>query len=584
MTASGRAGRAFANLSMARKLTLAFGGVVVAFAAALVVALMMNSIAESKWNGTKRWDRALLAASDNVDGIAAQQRAQTIGAAEMNPAFTVDFEKGVALAEKGVTVLNSLGDPVIRKVATKNDAADKQHDHIVNTVLLPAVKRGDRPAAIKALRRVDAILNAFHVDAEKIRARVDALRAADISAAKNAAKKAQLYGLVAGLLGVLLAVGVAWAVANAVRGPLGKLEQAATAISLGDLAIDLPEATNDEIGRLSAAFGQMRDYLATLELTAKEIASGNLMVVVEPVSERDALGHAFAAMVEDLRGVVGQVTGATSTLTAASQQLAATSEEAGRAVGEIASAVGEVASGAERQVAMVEQARASAEATAGAASAARVAAEEGVVAANEASSAMVAVRDSSAAVSSAIGELASKSGQIGAIVATITGIAEQTNLLALNAAIEAARAGEQGRGFAVVAEEVRKLAEESQQAAASISTLIGQIQSDTLAVVDVVTNGTQQTEDGVVVVERAREAFATITEAIITVASQIEQIAGTTVEVASVAEQSSAATQQVSASTEQTSASTEQIAASAQELARTAVDLEQIIGQFKIAA
>ena len=67
-----------------------------------------------------------------------------------------------------------------------------------------------------------------------------------------------------------------------------------------------------------------------------------------------------------------------------------------------------------------------------------------------------------------IGDLGARSEQIGGIVETITGIAEQTNLLALNAAIEAARAGEQGRGFAVVAEEVRKLAEESQRAAASI--------------------------------------------------------------------------------------------------------------------
>ena len=79
------------------------------------------------------------------------------------------------------------------------------------------------------------------------------------------------------------------------------------------------------------------------------------------------------------------------------------------------------------------------------------------------------VRESSGQVSDAIGALAAKSEQIGGIVETITGIADQTNLLALNAAIEAARAGEQGRGFAVVAEEVRKLAEESQQAAATIA-------------------------------------------------------------------------------------------------------------------
>src|SRR3712207_9493194 len=72
-------------------------------------------------------------------------------------------------------------------------------------------------------------------------------------------------------------------------------------------------------------------------------------------------------------------------------------------------------------------------------------------------------------------------------------IAEQTNLLALNAAIEAARAGEQGRGFAVVAEEVRKLAEESQEAAASIAALVDEIQAENVQAVGVVEVGRPHT-------------------------------------------------------------------------------------------
>jgi methyl-accepting chemotaxis protein len=267
----------------------------------------------------------------------------------------------------------------------------------------------------------------------------------------------------------------------------------------------------------------------------------------------------------------------------ATQQLALASQEAGNAAGEISTAVGDVAQGAERQVAMVDEARDSAAQTARAAEDARAVAEEGAEAAAGASQAMLAVRDSSTSVSEAIGKLAAKSEQIGGIVETITGIAGQTNLLALNAAIEAARAGEQGKGFAVVAEEVRKLAEESQRAAATITELIHEIQSETGHAVEVVEEGSRRTEDGVGVVQRARGAFERISGSIAEVAGQIERVAAATDEIGHVAESASAATQEVSAGSQQTSASAQQIAASAETLARTAASLEELICRLDFA-
>jgi methyl-accepting chemotaxis protein len=181
-----------------------------------------------------------------------------------------------------------------------------------------------------------------------------------------------------------------------------------------------------------------------------------------------------------------------------------------------------------------------------------------------------------------ITSLGRRSQEIGKILEVIEEIADQTNLLALNAAIEAARAGDQGRGFAVVAEEVRKLAEESQHAASSISELIAEIQAETGRTVEAVAESTRRSQDGVEVVEQAREAFGRIGEHIGDIAARVNLIATSSGEIASVAEQTSATSEQVSASTEETSAATQEIAASAQALAATAETLQELVGRFTV--
>ncbi|MGH2916516.1 MAG: methyl-accepting chemotaxis protein [Solirubrobacteraceae bacterium] len=518
--------------------------------------------------------------------------------------------QGHAQAIHSLNWLISSGDTPAVRSAARSTLADLNHYYTYTLKMHQLVQAGQMTAAVTQITVDNAsISNKTQADFDNIGKALTAQAATINAQAKSAASSSLALVIIAAVIAILLALVITVLLARSIIRPLDEITAAAEQISEGDLAVTISHTGDDEIGRLAGAFERSVAYMNEMADAAGRVSDGDLTAEVNPRSERDVLGQAFLRMRSKLSAAIGEIARGSESVGTASSEMAQSSQQAGMAVGEIANAVGSVAEGAETQVRSLEQARAvtaqvnaasessaaDAEQTAEAARQAREVAEQGADAVQRASDAMRAVRESSSEITDRMHELGSMSEQIGGIVETITGIAEQTNLLALNAAIEAARAGEQGKGFAVVAEEVRKLAEESQSAAGSIADLVGKIQTGTSRAIEVVTTGARQTEEGVGIVEQAREAFGAIGTSIQDMDERMQRIASAITEIVTagtqmqesieqvltVAEESSASAEQVSATTEETSASAQQIAASAGDLANTAQTLQGVVRQFK---
>ncbi|EKP4404247.1 methyl-accepting chemotaxis protein [Vibrio parahaemolyticus] len=139
----------------------------------------------------------------------------------------------------------------------------------------------------------------------------------------------------------------------------------------------------------------------------------------------------------------------------------------------------------------------------------------------------------------AVNQVEERVESIGSVVGTIQGISEQTNLLALNAAIEAARAGEAGRGFAVVADEVRNLAQRTQQATVEIQDMITQLQASATSAVDLMEKSVVEAAEGVELVSNAGSELDGIVAQVTQINDMNFQIATASGQQSSVAEEMS---------------------------------------------
>nr|WP_016703568.1 methyl-accepting chemotaxis protein [Pseudomonas chlororaphis] len=350
-----------------------------------------------------------------------------------------------------------------------------------------------------------------------------------------------MVGLIIAGLGLL----VIWLVGHGIARPLKQMVAMLDDIAQGegDLTRRLSSDRADELGSIAKGFNT---FLAKLQAMISQVVTS-----VQSVS--DSSEHTADIAIRTNQGVhkqmaeIDQVATAVHEMTATAQDVARNATQAAQAANH-----------------------------------ADQAASQGMRIVRDTSTAIGALAVEIGRAVGVVQTLAKDSENINAILIAIRGIAEQTNLLALNAAIEAARAGEQGRGFAVVADEVRNLAQKTQQATEEIQSMIQQLQQGTRDVVRVMEDSQNRTDESVQHAAKAAEALETITQAVSVINDMNTQIASAAEEQSAVAEDINRNVINIGQVANEVAGGADESSAASAGLTKLAEQQRRLINQFKV--
>jgi len=267
--------------------------------------------------------------------------------------------------------------------------------------------------------------------------------------------------------------------------------------------------------------------LLTLIHHIELLSQGNFTARLQ-LTQRGELGqlnHYINLMQDALIGVMTSLKLSSNTLTVSSQEISSAAGAIADATNSSQLATDQVAAAINEMSSTVEEVANHALGAADAAQNADYNARKGLtIMQNTISSIQQLSRDVDN-VSAAMNLLESETGRIGGVLDVIKNVAEQTNLLALNAAIEAARAGEQGRGFAVVADEVRALAQRTQESTSEIQHIIHAVQQGAGNAMQAMKISQDKTHSTRELASQAGQALDEITQAVARIHDMNTQIA-----------------------------------------------------------
>ncbi|MGL4270267.1 MAG: methyl-accepting chemotaxis protein [Plesiomonas sp.] len=334
---------------------------------------------------------------------------------------------------------------------------------------------------------------------------------------------------------------------------------------------------------------QIRNPLQTILEQAKQIANGNLTrgALCEYLDSgkagKDEIGQlaiAIREMKDNLSSLVGEISSSVSQLSTAVEEVSAIAEQSSHGMQQQLSEVSQLATAMNEMQSTVQEVSRNTTDAASSAHQASNASDTGSKVVQDAISSIEQVAQEIEHSGQVVQQLEQDSASISVVLDVIRNIADQTNLLALNAAIEAARAGEQGRGFAVVADEVRTLAQRTQDSTAEINKIIEMLQSRAAEAGQAMQVSRQQMHTSVEQAHNAGTTIRQINQAVMQISDMNTQIASATEQQNSVTEELNRSIVTIHNASDEVAQGSTQTAQACAELSQLATHLQQVTNRF----